>query len=78
MGTASLALRRAGSIELAGCVAGNSTAKKDHLDRAVRAPKKPVGPLTKPNYLASNQLNIKILQALLSKMLISHKEACDV
>lgn len=37
-----------------------------------------MGPLTKPNYLASNQLNVKIPQALLSEMLIPPKEVCDV
>lgn len=37
-----------------------------------------MGPLTKPSYLASNQLNVKILQGLLSEMLIPPKEVCDV
>lgn len=50
--------------------------KKTIWTSAIRAPRKPVGPLTKPNYLASNQLNIKILQALPSKMLTPPREAC--
>ena len=31
-----------------------------------------------PSYLASNQLNVKILQAFLSEMLIPPEEVCDV
>lgn len=66
VGAVFLSSRWAGSVELAGYVAENSTAKKDHLDQCSQAPRKPVMPPTKPSYLAFNQLNINILWALLS------------
>lgn len=52
--------------------------KKTIWTSAVRALRKPVGALTKPSYLASNQLNINIPPALPSKVLIPPKEVCDL
>ena len=78
VGVASPALSGAGSMGLAGFVAEKSAANKDHLDQCSQGSQETWGPLTKLRHLASNQLNIKILQALLSKVLIPPKEARDV
>ena len=77
-GAASLAPSEAGTRSWLDVWLRVAQPKKAIWTTAERAFRKPVGPLTEPSYLASNQLNVKILQAFLSEMLIPPEEVCDV